>query len=220
MDAKEQFSKISAKYDSQRRKLIPKFDEFYGAAVDALNLSTAAKVADLGAGTGIMAEQVLRRFPDANFELVDVSDKMLELAKERFADFAEFSFVLSDFDSWKPRGRYDAVVSALAIHHIDDGAKKSLYRKIFESLEDGGMFVNAEQILGATPEEIKENSDARLAIVEKFTTADEAAVALERLKLDKCATVAENLAMLAEAGFSECKCVFKHLDFAVIAAKK
>ena len=220
MDAKEQFSKISAQYDSQRRNLIPKFDEFYGAAVGALSLPPSANVADLGAGTGIMAAQVLRRFPDAHCELVDVSDKMLALAKKRFADFAGFSFTLSDFDSWQPRGGYDAVVSALAIHHIGDGAKKSLYRKIFESLKDGGMFVNAEQVLGATPEETRANSDARLAIVEKFMTADEAAVALERLKLDKCATVADNLGMLADAGFSECKCVFTHLDFAVLAAKK
>lgn len=220
MDAKEQFSKISAQYDSQRRNLIPEFDGFYGAAVDALDLPPNAKVADLGAGTGIMAAQVLRRFPYARFELVDVSDKMLALAKKRFADFADFSFVLSDFDSWKPQGKYDAVVSALAIHHIEDSAKLSLYKKIFGALKDGGIFVNAEQVLGATPEEIKANSDARLAIVEKFMNADEAAVALERLKLDRCATVAENLAMLSEAGFSECECVFAHLDFAVLAAKK
>lgn len=220
MDAKEQFSKISAQYDSQRRNLIPEFDGFYGAAVDALDLPPNAKVADLGAGTGIMAAQVLRRFPDARFELVDVSDKMLALAKKRFADFAGFLFVLSDFDSWTPQGEYDAVVSALAIHHIEDSAKLSLYKKIFGALKDGGMFVNAEQVLGATPEEIKANSDARLAIVEKFMNADEAAVALERLKLDKCATIAENLAMLSEAGFSECVCVFSHLDFAVLAAKK
>lgn len=55
MDAKEQFSKISAQYDSQRRNLIPEFDGFYGAAVDALDLPPNAKVADLGVGTGIMA---------------------------------------------------------------------------------------------------------------------------------------------------------------------
>lgn len=80
MDAKEQFSKISAQYDSQRRNLIPEFDGFYGAAVDALDLPPNAKVADLGAGTDIMAAQVLRRFPDARFDLVDVSDKMLAVS--------------------------------------------------------------------------------------------------------------------------------------------
>ena len=99
MDAKEQFAKISAQYDSQRRNLIPDFDGFYGAAVDALELPANARVADLGAGTGILAAFVARKFPDAELELVDISDKMLDIAKKRFEGNPRASFVLSDFAS-------------------------------------------------------------------------------------------------------------------------
>lgn len=53
----------------------------------------------------------------------------------RFADFVGFSFVLSDFDSWTPQGEYDAVVSALAIHHTDDDAKNRSIGKFSNRLK-------------------------------------------------------------------------------------
>lgn len=220
MDVKEQFAKISAQYDSQRRNLIPDFDGFYGAAADALELPANARIADLGAGTGILAEFIARKFPDAEIELVDISDKMLDIAKKRFAGNPRASFVLSDFASWKPRGKYAAVVSALAIHHIEDFEKKSLFKKIFDALDDGGVFVNAEQILGATPKAIATNAAAREEIMQKFMTPAEAEVARERLKCDRCATLSANLEMLAEAGFAEVGVRFENLDFAVLCAKK
>lgn len=220
MDAKEQFAKISAQYDSQRRNLIPDFDGFYGAAVDALELPANARVADLGAGTGILAAFVARKFPDAELELVDISDKMLDIAKKRFEGNPRASFVLSDFASWMPRGKYTAVVSALAIHHIEDGAKRSLYKKIFDALADGGVFVNAEQILGATPQAVEKNAAAREEIMQKFMTPAETEVARERLKCDRCATLSDNLEMLADAGFAEVGARFENLDFAVLCSKK
>lgn len=220
MDVKEQFAKISEQYDSQRRNLIPDFDGFYGAAADALELPANARVADLGAGTGILAAFVARKFPDAELELVDISDKMLDIAKKRFEGNPRASFVLSDFASWKPRGKYTAVVSALAIHHIEDGAKRSLYKKIFDALADGGVFVNAEQILGATPQAVEKNAAAREEIMQKFMTPAETEVARERLKCDRCATLSDNLEMLADAGFAEVGARFENLDFAVLCAKK
>lgn len=186
MDANEQFSKISSKYDSQRSKLIPKFDQFYGAAVAVLDIADGALVADIGAGTGILAEKVRDKFPSARLRLVDISEEMLGVARERFCGAENVDFILSDFASWRP----------------------------------DGVFVNAEQVLGSTVGEIENNAAAREQIVREHMSEEEGAVALERLKLDRCATVESQLQWLADMGFSEVKCVFSHLDFAVLVAKK
>lgn len=220
MDANEQFSKISSKYDSQRSKLIPKFDQFYGAAVAVLDIADGALVADIGAGTGILAEKVRDKFPSARLRLVDISEEMLGVERERFCGAENVDFILSDFASWRPDGVFDAVVSALAIHHVCDAEKISLYKKIFDCLSPRGVFVNAEQVLGSTVGEIENNAAAREQIVREHMSEEEGAVALERLKLDRCATVESQLQWLADMGFSEVKCVFSHLDFAVLVAKK
>jgi cyclopropane fatty-acyl-phospholipid synthase-like methyltransferase len=43
---------------------------------------------------------------------------------------------------------FDAIVSALAIHHLEDAEKRSLFARIHERLRPGGVFVNAEQVVG------------------------------------------------------------------------
>src|SRR4028119_790960 len=53
-DAAALFAAHAATYDAARRALIPPFDRFYGAAIDALELAgePMGRVLDLGAGTG------------------------------------------------------------------------------------------------------------------------------------------------------------------------
>lgn len=220
LSAAEQFSKIAQKYDSQRRLLIPRFAALYAAACASLDLPEHAKIADLGAGTGILSAEVAKKFPTAQIEIVDISAPMLDIARQRFAASQNITFTLSDFATWRPAEKLDAVVSALAIHHIPDSEKIALYKKIFENLKDGGTFVNAEQVLGETPAEIDANASARERLVQKYLAPEQRTVARERLKLDRCATVKTQLAWLAEIGFTSCRCIFAHLDFAVLAARK
>ena len=216
--AESQFSKISAQYDAQRKFMIPHFDDFYAAASD-FTLPPSARVIDLGAGTGILSARVLEKNPTAQIELLDVSEKMLEQARLRFTG-ANVKYTLSDFASWNPQPRsFDAVISALAIHHIPDAEKIALYKKIFGALKDGGIFVNAEQVLGETDAEIAANAAAREEIILRHMSPEHAVVARERLKLDRCATVKSQLEWLSSIGFSDCECLYSHLDFAVLKAR-
>jgi tRNA (cmo5U34)-methyltransferase len=80
-------------YDRLRRGLVPCFDDFYGAALDAARFlpetpqatRTPRRVLDLGAGTGLMSALFADAFPGAHFTLVDVASAMLDRARERFA---------------------------------------------------------------------------------------------------------------------------------------
>jgi SAM-dependent methyltransferase len=86
-DVKRAFDAAAAGYDGLRRQLIPCFDDFYGAAIDMLGFpdGAAPRVLDLGAGTGLLAERLLARWPQARLVLVDLSLDMLARAGERFA---------------------------------------------------------------------------------------------------------------------------------------
>lgn len=108
----------------------------------------------------------------------------------------------------------------MAIHHIENAQKQSLYNNIYQSLKEGSVFVNAEQILGKDEFEIKRNAQAREELILKYMTPQGAEVARTRLKCDRCATILDNIKMLQNAGFKNCKCVFEYLDFAVICAEK
>lgn len=46
--------------------------------------------------------------------------------------------------------RFDTIVSALSIHHLYDPEKAALFRRIYDALKPGGIFVNAEEVLAPT----------------------------------------------------------------------
>lgn len=58
MTVESQFNSIAQLYDKQRPSLIPCFSDFYGVAIDNLNLSTTSpEILDLGAGTGLFSDR-------------------------------------------------------------------------------------------------------------------------------------------------------------------
>ncbi|MDO8184887.1 methyltransferase domain-containing protein [Conexibacter sp. JD483] len=116
---------------------------------------------------------------------------------------------------------WDAIVSALAIHHLDDAGKEALFARILAALRPGGIFVNAEQVLGRTPAiQARYRAWHRAESARLGTTAEEWAASEERMKVDQWATVADQIAWLEQAGFADADAPFGDHCFAVLVARK
>ena len=219
--ATKTFDSHAAGYDAVRRRLVPPFDAFYGTAVAALELVTGPveRVLDLGAGTGLLAARVLAARPAAELVLLDGAPAMLDRARAALGDRARY--VEGDLGGPLPDGPWDAVVSALAIHHLDDAGKAALFTRVHDALRDGGVFVNAEQVAGPSPwlDQLYRERHERAAR-ELGATDEEWADSLERMAHDRCASVEQHLEWLREAGFADADCLFKDHRFAVIVARR
>ncbi|MFF5217163.1 class I SAM-dependent methyltransferase [Micromonospora sp. NPDC000442] len=220
------FDAVAGSYDAARRRLVPCFDAFYTTAVEvaapplraALAAGRTPEVLDLGAGTGLLSALLSAAVPGVRLTLVDAAPQMLAVAAEQLAgrDVAHRG-VVADLADPLPVGRYDAVVSALAIHHLDDSAKRDLYRRAAGSLVPGGVLVNAEQVAGPTPELDRRYHDVWLAQVAALgSDAAEIAAAEQRMTYDRPASVTEQCRWLTEAGLDDVDCFFKAWRFAVI----
>jgi tRNA (cmo5U34)-methyltransferase len=175
------------------------------------------RVLDLGAGTGLLSAAVLDRHPDAELVLLDGAPEMLAQARDRLPA-ASSTTVVGDLRAALPAGPFDAVVSALAIHHLEDPQKRELFARIHAVLRPGGVFVNAEQVLADTPwlrEREREmwRESCRVAGASEAEIAD----AETRMEFDHCSGVPSQLDWMGAAGFQDRECFFKRLQFAVLA---
>lgn len=111
-----------------------------GAVYAAVRENGAKSVLDIGFGTGVLT----RRFYQDGLDVygVDFSQRMIELAQ---AHMPEAKLYQADFAEGLPDelsgGRYDAIVSTYALHHVTDGQKAAFLRTLFGLLTPGGVLV-------------------------------------------------------------------------------
>lgn len=119
--------------------------------IDSLNIN-AKKILDLGAGTGLELIHLYEIIPDAHTTVIDISENMLEVLKGRsFSD--KVTTVCGDFFEVEFGDGYDAVISTSALHHFLKDSKLKLYKKIYDSLNPNGEFLNSDKIAQTNDEE-------------------------------------------------------------------
>ncbi|MBN3899023.1 MAG: class I SAM-dependent methyltransferase [Nostoc sp. NOS(2021)] len=219
MNIQEAFNSAAENYDNLRRILIPCFDDFYKTAVAIIPSDGTAplKVLDLGAGTGLYSGMVQSVFPNAEFTLLDLAPEMLEKAKFRFSKMGKSPKILiGDYIETNLAGSYDLIISALSIHHLSDFDKELLYQRIYDVLNPGGMFVNADQVLGKTPDlEKLYRQHWRDSVHAKGVSEEDFKAAQKRMEYDRMATLDIQLRWLEAAGFQNVDCWYKNFSFAV-----
>ena len=99
---------------------------------------TDKEILDLGCGAGGHDRKLIEKGASKVLG-IDISSKMLELARNNTNDSRIEYKLMSMNDIDKIDKKFDLVVSSLAIHYIED--YNSLCKKVFNLLKDGGEFV-------------------------------------------------------------------------------
>ena len=130
----------------QRADLISHRGEGEAALLEFIPAKTQ-RILDLGTGDGRLLALVRSAHPDTKGVAIDFSPAMLEEARKRFAGDSRVSVVEHNMDSSLPDlGRFDAVISSFAIHHLAHERKRELYGEIYRLLNSGGVFCNLEHV--------------------------------------------------------------------------
>ena len=112
------------------------------------NLS-GLNILDLGCGDGVITKYIYDKSPDNNFYLIDASEEMLTKAKENLGNDNIFyrHITFEDYCEIQSEDcKYDLVISANAIHHLDLIQKAALFSKIYKELKFGGLFLNIDPV--------------------------------------------------------------------------
>jgi len=145
----------SKRYLDYGRYFVPAREQQMRIMVDLLKgLPRPSLILELCCGEGLLSEMLLDALPGSSYWGMDGSALMLEKAGERLSLFGDrvklTSFDLADRSWRKPEGLFQAVVSSLAIHHLDGAAKLVLFQDVYAMLAKGGAFIIADIVEPAT----------------------------------------------------------------------
>jgi tRNA (cmo5U34)-methyltransferase len=166
------------------------------------------RILDLGTGAGRLLALVKQGRPQAEAIGLDFSPAMLAAAHERFAADPTITIVAHDLDQPLPAlGRFDAVISCFAIHHVSHERKRALYAEVYGALQAGGVFCNLEHVASPTPrlhEEFLRYLD---------TTPETEDPSNQLLDLET------QLGWLREIGFADVDCLWKWRELALMVGR-
>lgn len=114
----------------------------------------APRVLDLCCGNGALTRRVLERFPAARVTAVDWDPVHLEIARRTLPTAVEIVEADVTRPGWDPTirpGSLELVVTATALHWIDDEPLVALYERLAELMVAGGLFLNSDHFPQAEP---------------------------------------------------------------------
>jgi tRNA (cmo5U34)-methyltransferase len=196
------------------------------------------RVLELACGAGLFAGALLERFPLCTVNGLDGSHEMLQTARQHLQPFGD-RFLPGKFDltgrDWRiPKPLYQAVVSSLAIHHLDGPGKAALFRDVFAMLRPGGVFLIADVIQPAGPHSMSLAADLYdEAVRRRSEEIDGSLAAFERFKseqwnlfrypddpIDQPSTLLDHLKWLESAGFQQVDVCWLRAGHAIIIGCK
>jgi tRNA (cmo5U34)-methyltransferase len=165
------------------------------------------RVLDLGTGDGRLLAAIRDRYRDALAVGIDTSEPMLSRAADRFEVDPLVEFRAHDLAvPFANMGPLDAVVSGLAIHHLEDERKRGLFEEIHTLLTPGGVFANLDLVTSASSR-LHERFRREIGRTQDDPT-------------DRLADLSEQMGWLRNAGFTEVDCHFKWLELSLVVAVK
>ena len=118
-------------------------------------LEGSGHIVELCCGAGLLTRALLERFPSATLHAFDGSPTMLASTTETAGDLAarletrRFDLAAADWRTLPFRAH--AVVSSLAVHHLDGAEKQALFADLAGMIAPGGVFVLADLVAPVSP---------------------------------------------------------------------
>ena len=169
----------------------------------------ARRILDLGTGDGHLVDLLRVRRSHATFVALDTSPPMLEAAARRFASGAPIELREHDMSEPLPEMEsFDAIVSAFAIHHLEDPRKRELIDEVYAILAPGGIYANLEHVSSPT-------SKLHVEFLAEIGLGAEEGDASNR-----CIDVETQLRWMRDAGLADVDCLWKWREMALLVGTK
>jgi tRNA (cmo5U34)-methyltransferase len=216
---------VASVFDDMLNRSVPFYKEMQRLTINfALNyLEDEDKVYDLGCSTASTLIE-LSKHSSKKLQLIgiDNSEAMLERATNKCKAFGvDIKFINEDlhntsFDDAK------LIISNYTLQFIRPLQREKLVKKIYNSLQNNGVFIFSEKVISSDKVLSKQSIDEYYEF-KKTQGYSEYEISQKREALENVLipyTEEENKKMILDAGFAHCETLFKWVNFATFIAIK
>lgn len=203
-------------YDQHMRDNIQNFSQYYQALAKPLEKrGDTFQLLDLGCGTGLEFPYLLEAAPQASIKGMDISEEMMrEGAKEHRKFGKRIQWERGSYGS-DPLGKskYEVILSSMTMHHFFIHEKRKIYRKVFDAVKSGGIYIEGDYMV---------SPDAEVAALARYFEQAENCVGAEigKFHLDIPFTVEKQIMLLKSVGFESVRVIYRTTTNAVLVASK
>lgn len=214
---------VAAVFDNMINRSVPMYKELQSIIVRLVNhlYKPGFVVYDLGCSTGETIVQINKKIKQKNIQIVgvDSSEAMLKKAKYKCKDIEDVFFECNDIQKieFKKAG---IIIMNYVLQFIDPKFRANLLKNIYTNLQPGGALLLSEKIKSSVLNDVfltaheqfkLDNSYSNLEIQQKRKSLENVLITL---------TVADNVKLLQNAGFTVIEKYFQYLNFCGFIALK
>ncbi|MEK7142786.1 MAG: class I SAM-dependent methyltransferase [Patescibacteria group bacterium] len=221
---KEHIRNLVENYDEIIRKLIPQYEEMQQSVLGFLDFPADIEIAvlDLGIGTGETAQRILEAFPKSKIIGIDLSQEMVEGAKQRLAKYPErVELTVGNMADVELPESVDAIVSTLAIHHLTGEQKRALYQKLYRHLQTGGVLSLGDLVTFQDPKKAARTEQDWKDFIFGTLGQEQGQFRFDEYKKGDIPSPLESqIEWLKEAGFQDVSVNWELMNYAVFGGRK
>ena len=214
---------VASVFDDMLNRSVPFYKENLFLQIDILSkfLKENDLVIDLGSSTGTFLIELAKR-KKLNLIGIDNSNAMIKRAKNKAKAFGvDVKFINADFLEYDFNNA-NAIIANYTIQFVRPLKREKLIQKIYNSLQNNGIFLMSEKL-------ITENKKLNKTMIDiyynykKEKGYTEYEISQKREALENVLipyTMKENIEMLKNAGFKDTEVIFRWNNFATFIAFK
>jgi tRNA (cmo5U34)-methyltransferase len=210
---------VARVFDDMLQRSIPQYDVMRETVKDiALKyMKNNTAVIDVGCARGDAIGSLAHMFPKVDFFGLDVSEAMLDQARDKFKDQHNVAICHRDLkEGLNIGGKASVILAVLTVQFTPIEYRMQIIRDMFNQLFDGGCLIIVEKVLGESAEIDVLFRERYYALKGKNGYSkddiDRKKLALEGVLVP--ITAKWNESMLRSAGFTQVDCFWRWMNFA------
>nr|AWI67077.1 Methyltransferase [Piromyces sp.] len=134
----KEFNKAAEKYESDKAGVYKVCKHDYPPILEEIKKIQFETLLDAGCGTAPMISLLKEKYPDKKFTGIDLSEKMIEKAKEKNIENAEF--IVGDCENLPfDENSFDVIINSQSFHHYPN--PQDFFNSVYKVLKPGGKLI-------------------------------------------------------------------------------